>query len=69
MEIGSCVVTLIDKMTTEGVEELLVPKGTKGTVCEIHGDWALIEIWGPDAPEGVSGVFAFGLSEIKETER
>lgn len=66
MEIGTPVMILVDRHTTERLKKIFIPKGTVGTVCEIHDGWALVEIWGGNAPEGVEGVFGFNFSEIKE---
>jgi len=66
MEIGTCVVTLTDKLATDGLNKVFIPKGTNGTVCEVYDDYALVEIWGEHAPKGVWGVYDFYLTEIKE---
>jgi len=66
MEIGTKVITLVEKKTTEGLEDINIPKGTIGTICEIHSDYALVEIWGENAPKGIEGVYDFGFDEIKE---
>ena len=66
MEVGTRIITMVDKTTTEGLEEVRIPKGTIGTVCEIHPEYVLVEIWGKTAPKGIEGVFDFELNEIKE---
>ena len=66
MEVGSIVITIVDKVTTEGLEEVHIPKGTAGRVCELYDNYALVEIWGDDAPPGVWGVYDYDFNEIKE---
>ncbi len=68
MKIGACIVTLVDKLATDGLDKVFIPKGTVGMVCEIYDDCALIEIWGEHAPKGVWGVYDFCLTEIKEID-
>ena len=68
MEVGAHIVTIVDKMTSEGLKDVFIPKGTKGIVCEMHKDYAFVEIWGDDAPEGVWGVYDFGFDEIAEED-
>lgn len=50
----------------DGLNKVMIPKGTSGTVCEVYDDFALVEIWGEHAPEGVWGVYDFYFNEIKE---
>lgn len=66
MEIGAHVITLVDKITTEGLDEVTIPKGTTGKVCEIYNDYLLVEIWGKQIPEEIWGVYDFYFNEIKE---
>ncbi len=66
MEIGSKVITLVDKNEMEGLKSIYIPKGTMGLVCETHEEFAIIEIWGDDAPKGVSGVFFYSYNELEE---
>ncbi len=37
-----------------------------GLVCEMHEEFVIIEIWGDDAPKGVSGVFFYSYNELEE---
>lgn len=66
MEIGTRIMTTVNKITNENLKEIVIPKGTVGTVCEIHPEYVLVEIWGDTAPKGIEGVFDFELEEIKE---
>lgn len=66
MEVGTRIITLVDKKTTEGLEEIVIPKGTVGTICEIYPDYVLVEIWGESAPKRIEGVYDFEIDEIKE---
>lgn len=66
MEIGTRIIATTNKITNENLKEIIIPKGTLGTVCEIHLGYVLVEIWGGTAPKGVEGVFDFELEEIKE---
>lgn len=66
MEIGTRIITTTNKITNENLKEIVIPKGTVGTVCEIHPGYVLVEIWGETAPKGIEGVFDFELEEIKE---
>ena len=68
MEIGTTIITIVDKKTNEGLEEIEIPKGTLGTICEIYPDYVLVEIWGEGAPTGVEGVFAFEFEEFEKFE-
>lgn len=69
MEIGTRIVTTVNKISNENLKEIVIPKGTIGTVCEIHPGYILVEIWGDKAPKGIEGVFDFELEEIKELPR
>ncbi len=42
MEVGTHIITIVDKMTNEGLKDVFIPKGTKGTVCEVHEDYAFV---------------------------
>lgn len=66
MEIRRRIITIVDKITSEGLEEIKIPKGTMGTIWEINGSCVLVEIRGDSVPKGVEGVYDFELSEIKE---
>lgn len=63
MEIGCLVKTLVEKRTSDGERELLIPVGTMGVLCEIHDTWAFIEIETVAIPEG-AGVFGYNLDEF-----
>jgi len=69
MEIGYEVRTLYDKVVNEGLNKINIPKGTVGTVCEIHDKWVYVEIWGDNAPANVCGVYAFNFNEIEEAHK
>ena len=66
MEVGTRIITLVDKITTEGIEKIAIPKGTAGTICEIYPDYVLVEIWGESAPKDIEGVYDYETNEIKE---
>ena len=68
MEIGAHIITLVDKITTEGLNEVAIPKGTIGKVCEIYDDYLLVEIWGKQIPEEIWGVYDFYLNEVKQID-
>ncbi len=66
MVMGTRVITLVDKLAQDGLNKVMIPKGTTGTVCEVYDDFVLVEIWGERAPKGVWGVYDFYFNEIKE---
>lgn len=59
MEIGTRVIALTDKLATDGLGKVFIPKGTGGTVCEIYDDCALVEIWGRAFTERSLGCLRF----------
>ncbi len=42
IKMGDCMITTIDKTVDWGREKIFVPKGTKGLVCEVYEESAIL---------------------------
>lgn len=46
-------------------EDVEIPVGTVGIICEVCEDHVEVEIWGDDAPEYVFGAYGYAFDEIE----
>lgn len=64
IKMGTIIKTLVDKEETEEGVEFIIPKGTLGVVCDIFGEYCLIEFSDSEfMPECVT---EYSINEFEE---